>query len=208
MAIRDGMGNLVARVRQATAAGTAEYTAGTVSYWSDDDLEDVLDGNSRMLIDTPLIWQVQNISGTSNYIIAQSGWRDFEEAASGTARWQVRDSAGSAVGTANYTVDYRRGPIIFATDQGGTSYYLTAYTYDVNAAAADIWRQRLAHFSQWYDFSADNQQFSRSQAFEHAKSMVSFYEQQTGKNRVEAAAGDMRTGMFVRTDLMRSYSDD
>jgi len=200
---RSGMSNLINRVRQATSAGTADYTVNGVSYWADDDIEDVLDSNSRLLIDTPLIWREQNISGTSNYIIAQSMYRDFEGAESGTARWQVRDSAGSSVGTANYTTDYRRGQITFNTDQGGTSYYLTAYTYDINAAAADIWRQRLANFSLWYDFSADNQNFSRSQAFEHAKEMVAFYEQQSGKNEQAAASGDLRHSIFVRTDLNR-----
>lgn len=200
---RSGMSNLITRLRQATSAGTADYTVGSDTYWSDDNIEDVLDSNSRLLIDTPLIWREQNISGTTNYLIAQSYYRDFEEAESGTARWQVRDSSGNAVGTANYTADYRRGQITFSTDQGGTSYYLTAYTYDINAAAADIWRQRLANFSQWYDFSADNQNFSRSQAFDHAEKMVAFYDQQAGKNEQAAAQGDLRHSVFVRTDLNR-----
>ena len=195
------MSNLIKRLRQATSAGTAEYTVAGDTYWDDDSLQDILDGNSRLLIDSPLIWQEQNISGTTNYLIAQSLYRDFEEAESGTARWQVRDSSGSAVGTANYSADYRRGQLVFGADQGGTSYYLTAYTYDINAAAADVWRQRLANFSQWYDFSADNQNFSRSQVFSHAKDMVAFYEQQTGKNETAAAAGDLRYSTFVRTDL-------
>ena len=48
MALRTGMTNLVARVRALTGAGTAEYTAGSVTYWTDDHLQTILDSNNGL----------------------------------------------------------------------------------------------------------------------------------------------------------------
>jgi hypothetical protein len=206
---RSGMSNLIQRVRDLCDAGTAEYTAGTVVHWSNDDIQDILDSNSMLLIDAPLTWLPQTIGGgTINYLIAQSPYRDFEEVASGTARWIIRDATGAQIGTANYTPDYRGGRVTFTSDQGGSAYFLTAYTYDIHAAAADVWRQRLAHFTDWYNFTYklgdSSETFSRDQAFQHAKDMLREMEKKAGSNVVSAASGDLRTSQFLRTDI--SYS--
>jgi len=210
MALRTGMTNLVARVRALTGAGTAEYTAGSVTYWTDDHLQTILDSNNGLLIDAPLTWFPQTFSGGSmQWLIAQSEYRDFEEAP-GTAndsRFVIRDAAGSAIGTANYTPDYRAGRVTFGTSQGGTSYYLTAYTYDVHRAAADVWEERLAHFQDWYQFGADNQNFSRQQVFDHAEKMLAYHRGKAGANLV-ANAGDVRVSLMTRTDLNCGYITD
>ena len=209
MALRTGMGNLVQRVRQLTGAGTAEWTAGTVSVWDDESIQNILDSNAQFIVDDPLIWRPQIVGGgTVNYFVANAHYRDLEEAGSGTLRWIVRDSVGAEYGTANYTPDYRQGQIRFTANQGGTAYYLTAYTYDVHAAAADVWLERLANFADWYKFSADNQTFDRNQAFEHAKAMEDRERQLVGKNVVLQSVGDLRHSEFVRTDLWGSYTSD
>lgn len=200
MAIRTGMQNLVNRVRALTSAGTAEYVAGTLTYWTDDHLEDVLDRNSRFFVDAPLNWQQQMIGGTAVYYTAFTPYRDLEELASGTARWEVRTGPGISIGTAGYTPDYQNGIITFTASQGGSAYYLTGWTYDVYAAAADVWVERLAHFQDWYDFRADNQTFSRSQAFKNAEKMEAYLRKKAGSNLVQNH-GDLRVSQFVRTDL-------
>ena len=48
-------------------------------------------------------------------------------------------------------------------------------TYDLNAAAADIWQEKAAVLAQDYDFNADGGQYSRSQAYEHAMRQVRYY---------------------------------
>lgn len=48
-------------------------------------------------------------------------------------------------------------------------------TYDLNAAAADIWEEKAAVLAQDFDFSADNASYSRSQAYEQAMKMASRY---------------------------------
>ena len=204
--MRAGMQNLIDRVRVLTGAGAAEYTIGDRTYWTDSHLQDVLDSNARYVVDLPLAWQPQQISGTVTWLTACTPYRDFEEAP-GTAvnsRFVIRDGAGSAIGTALYTPNYRSGEISFGTiNQGGTAYYLTAYTYDVHAAAADVWLDRLAHFQDWYDFAADNQDFTRSQAWDHAMAMERLMRGKAGANLVANAGGDLRVSQFVRVDLNR-----
>lgn len=209
MAARSGMTNLIQRVRGLTDAGTADYTAGTVPYFSDNHIQDILDGGAMLLIDSPLEWRPQVVGGgTVHYLIAQAGYRDFEEAESGTARWAIRTGAGSAVGTASYSTDYRAGRVTFGANQSGSAYALTAFTYDVYRAAAEVWRHRLANFSDWYDFTYkfgdSSEQFSRSQAFEHAKEMINEMEQKAGSNVVTTGGGDVKMSQFVRSDI--SYS--
>ena len=48
-------------------------------------------------------------------------------------------------------------------------------TYDLNAAAADLWNEKAAIAAAWFDFSADGAQFSRSQAYTQAANMARFY---------------------------------
>ena len=199
------MMDLINQVRQLTSANTGEYTAGDNVYWLDDHIQDVLDRHAEYLIDYPLQWQPStNASGVLAYKVAQSAYGYLEGLPSGTARFYVNTAAGSVVGTANYSVNYNQGRITFTSDQGGTAYYLSAYSYDVYTAAADIWRQRLANFSDWYDFRADNQTFTRSQAFDHAQAMLRLMEQRRGSNVLQNQ-GDLRTGQFQRTDINVSY---
>lgn len=49
-------------------------------------------------------------------------------------------------------------------------------TYDMNAAAADVWQEKMASISALaVDFSADGGNYSDSQAFDHAEKMMKFY---------------------------------
>ena len=208
MTLRTGMNNLIKRVRALTDSPSA-YTDTSTPYWADVDLQDILDSNAQLIIDDPLIWRPQVVGGgTVNYFVANAHYRDLEEATSGTVRWIVRDSVGAEYGTANYTPDYRQGQIRFTTNRGGTAYYLTAYTYDVHAAAADVWLERLGNFADWYAFSADNQRFSRQMAHSQAMRQYKLEVQLTGKNVVAQSVGDLRHSEFVRTDLRGIYTSD
>lgn len=48
-------------------------------------------------------------------------------------------------------------------------------TYDLNAAAADIWQEKAAAPAGDYDFSADGGSYSRSQAYEQAMKQARYY---------------------------------
>jgi len=58
-------------------------------------------------------------------------------------------------------------------------------TYDLNAAAADVWQEKLAALSNQTDFSADGGNFSLSQKFEHAEKMVKHYRSRRSAKNIE-----------------------
>lgn len=45
-------------------------------------------------------------------------------------------------------------------------------TYDLNLAAAEVWDEKAAALAGYYDFSADNASFKRSQAYQQALSQA------------------------------------
>lgn len=48
-------------------------------------------------------------------------------------------------------------------------------TYDLNAAAADIWHEKAAALAGNYDFSTQGQSFNRSQAYQQAMQQARYY---------------------------------
>lgn len=48
-------------------------------------------------------------------------------------------------------------------------------SYDLNAAASGIWREKAAKVSHRFDFNADGGDYKRSQEFQHCDSMSRFF---------------------------------
>ena len=174
---RSGMSNLITELRGYTEAGTAEYTISGTSYWSDDQLQDVLDIHRNDVIFEQLqIYPVQVSGGSISYQDYRSEKGYYEATTGGTSILYIQDGTGANIGTANYTADYRRGQFQFSADQGGSTYYLTGRSYDLNAAAADIWRRKAGHAAQGFSFSTDNHRVDRAQVYKHYNEMAEMYE--------------------------------
>jgi hypothetical protein len=194
---RTGMATLIRRVRGMAQVGTADYsivigTGATVVWWSDDHVQEVLDLFRMDFQGVPIAAGPEFINGTSVFKNYYAPGQNWEEATSGSVYWLVTNSAGSDPGTANYTVDYLAGLVRFNSDQGGTSFFLTGRTYNLNAAAADIWRQKGANAGKYVDFQSDDQAFKKSQFFDHCLKMASYWDSQSG----------IRTVRKIRKDLL------
>ncbi len=175
MAVRAGMSNPVARLREMGQASTADFTLSGTAYWTDAQLQDVLDSyrqdffavalESRSMLDS---------GGTVRYYDYYFEPGCYEE---GTAAFTIAKLTGGTVTPT--TFDYSMGHISFGTvDQAGTAYYLTARRYDVAAAAADVWGKKAASISASYDFSADGQSLTRSQLKAQYTEMAEMYASQ------------------------------
>jgi hypothetical protein len=151
-----------------------DYTVNNKSYWIDDDLQNILDDHRKDIVFEQLqMYPVQVAGGSLSYKDYRSSQGFFEETTGGTAVFYVQDSTGATIGTSTYTPNYRRGQIQFGSDQSGSVYYLTGSVYDLNAAAADVWRRKAAHLaSVSFDFSTDNHSISRSQVYKHSLETV------------------------------------
>lgn len=171
MAARSGMADLILRTRRmVNDAGSA--------IWSDDeDIQDVLDLHKQRVYREPLEHERTLVgSGTAEYTVYHSRYGNYE--AGGTAYFQVEDSGGTQRGTADYTADYIAGIVTMAADQKGTALYLTGWTYDLNAAAADLWRERAGALAERVDIQTGNNRLSRGQQMKHALDMAAHYERQ------------------------------
>ena len=196
MTARSGLSSLITELRGLAEAGTADYTiAGTVTYWTDDQLQDVLDIHRKDVIFEPLQMYPTQISGGSiSYQDYRSSFGFYEATTGGTAILYLQDATGATIGSANYTPDYRRGQFQFSANQAGSVYYLTGRSYDLNAAAADVWRRKAAHYAPTsFDFSTDNHTVSRSQIYSHCKEMADYFDGQSG--------GSIQTVSMFRSDM-------
>lgn len=182
---RAGMENPILKLRQLTNAGTADYALAGVTFWSDDQLQAVLDQHREDIFSQQL-QAVQTVSGGTPYTYDYySTPGDYEE---GTAAFQVTDSQGNAVAP---TVNYQMGHLSFGTaSQGGTAYYLTGRSFDIPAAAAHVWKSKAAHVAEAYDFSVDGHSMSRSQLSKQYMEMAKLYSSQAKVQSVQMVRGD------------------
>lgn len=174
MTARTGLAAIISTLRGMTNAGTADYTIAGMNWWSDDQLQEVLDRNRVDIVRCEMV-STPNYDGAGEYVYKEYrlGWQNVE---SGTAVFELQDSLGNAVGTANYSVDYIRGIVTFLVDQGGSVYYWTGRSYDLNGAAADVWRRKAAHAAGVaISWSTDNMRIDKGKLVESALKMAEYY---------------------------------
>jgi hypothetical protein len=173
---RASMADLIVNLRSLTNAGALEYTVAGNPYWTDKQLQTVLDRHVTNIRDE-VLRPIETIEagGSTSYYDYQSSYRFLESTSGGTSRFILKDETYAALGTAAYTVDYPRGLITFGTTTAGLTRYLTGFSYDLNAAAADVWSQKAAHYVTAYDVSTDNHSLKRSQIIQGCLTMAKEY---------------------------------
>jgi hypothetical protein len=184
MSARSGMSTLITRLRAMSAAGTADYT--------DESLQTVLDKARLRVQREPLTAEpTYDAGGTVHYYDYYSLYGDYEETDGGTAVFVLEDSTGLEKGTADWTANYANGHIQFSVDQAGTSIYLTGRSYDLNAAAAQVWRLQAGQAAGKYTFAADGASYHRSDWFKHCKEMAAYYDALSRPVMVEMVRSDV-----------------
>lgn len=195
MTARTGMASLITTLRGMTNAGTTDYTIGSTSYWDDDQLQSVLDRCSTKITEERLEPRpVTNTGGSISYYDYQSRNRFFEQTTGGTAKFFIANEAGSIAGTALWSADYDNGRVSFVNDTAGLDYFLTGTSYDVYAAAAEVWYQKAAHASELIDFSTQGNSIKRAHVSTACMKMAERYERmahtQPASSSLEMIRGD------------------
>lgn len=199
MAIRAGMGDLITRLRGYTQADPNEYTLAGEVYWTPEQLQARLDRYRTDVYREPLAVEPTYASTNTlvyhNYYFMQA---DVERASGGSLVWQVENSAGSAIGTGAYTVNYDGRQIRFTADQAGTAHYLTYRHYNVYKAAAQIWREKAANVAARFDIRTDNHDLKRRQLRTAYLANAKMYDDMA--NGVTVGASGARMVRMVRAD--------
>lgn len=193
---------LVDQVRQLVGAGTAEYTIGATSYWTDTQLQAVLDQRRFYHHGDELDFQPQPTvggGGASEYKRAQINAPGLVEPGTVTGSTLMTTGGGTPGGTVTVTTD---GVVTFTADQGGTAYGFYGYTYDVYAAAADVLEQWAAVVKLQYDFTTDDQSFKRSQKQQQMLELADEYRRKQLPASVLMASTDVLPGQSAPPDAL------
>lgn len=189
---RSGMQTLIDTVRGYANAEPDEWTVSTntslVEYWSDEEIQRVLDRHKSEYIHAVMSVEPTYSGGAIVYVQYKLGATNVE---SGTAAFKIEDTAGTVSG---YTIDYARGIVTFTSDQSGKSFYWSGFAYDLDAAAADIWRMKASHVAGLVDFSTDGHSIKRSQQAQAYLNMANYYQSRS-------ASEGVTTAKIVRDDL-------
>ena len=172
------MAALIAEMRQLCMAEIDSYKVGMTYYWSDNQIEDVLDRHQLFYNHVLIVPELQYSStGTAVYYRYVTGVTKWEDNTGGTVTYLQDASGGTVTG---HTFDANTGVFTFTANTTGLSYYVTGYAYDLNKAAAEIWRIKAAHASIAYDINTDNHGLKRSQLVTQALQMAQMYDGMAG----------------------------
>ena len=192
MTVRTGMQSLIDTVRGYANAGATEWTVTTDSsitnYWDDIQIQNVLDRHKVEYIHADMTPVVSYSGGSPVYTQYRTDVPNIE---GGTAVFKVEDVSGTVTPT---SMDYLRGIATFATDQAGKSYWWSGFAYDLNAAAADVWRVKASHAAEYVDFSTDGHNVKRSQQAKAFLDMAAFYQARSSSESIQ-------TVKIVRDDI-------
>lgn len=189
---RSGLAELRDHLRGMSDAGYTDWTLGTATFWDIDHLDQVLDRHRIDVSHEELTSYPTYLSGgTVHYKEYRSVYRNWEQTTGGTAIFELEDSTGANVGTASYSVDYLRGIVTFGTNTLGSAYYVTGRSYNLNAAASDIWRIKAANVSKQYSFATDSHNLQRGQIMAHYITMAEYYD----------SLGEVSTTVLERSDV-------
>lgn len=190
---RSTLGELIGELRVMADAGTADYTSAGTVFWTDDQLQTVLDHNRTDVFGEELAFVREQVApGTVEYHSYFSEHQWWEQTDGGSAIFVLRDGLGNAAGTADWSADYLNGKVTFAADTAGTVYYLTGRSFDLYSAAAEVWRKKASQYAtKAIDWKTDNMSITRSQALDQARNMAEYYEMMAGPKTLTMYRGDM-----------------
>ena len=166
------MSTLITQLRGKCEAGTADYSIAGVAYWTDDQLQTVLDYNRT---------QHNNAIMSAVPYIGAGGTISYTEYRTGITDWEsdpvIQDDNYNTLGTATYSFNAQLGIVTFTADTQGHTRYITGKSYNVDAAAASIWNSKAAHYAIAVDVSTDNMSIKRGDIIAHCKQMALLYGQ-------------------------------
>jgi len=196
---RSGMTDLLSELRNLGNVGSNDFQIDGVPQFTDGRLEDILDLYRKDYYREPMEPIESYSGGTVQYLDYYTGAQYLEQTTGGTAIFYLEHASGTAVGTANYTVDYLRGKATFSADTGGSTLYWYGRAYDLNRAAAEVWRRKASYYAGQFDFSTDNHSIKRSATYKNCLDMAQFY---------ESRAGQAETVTIYRSDVYADADDE
>lgn len=189
---RATMAEIIEEVRRLANAGTADTALAGVTYWTDDQLQEIVERHGRE-------FRRVTLSPLSTYVDGATEYKDYpmpihddyriEREGSGGG-FAIRTSSGTTAPA--YTISWSRRMVTFDADTGGDAFYLDCRAYNVYSAVADVFEAKASFVSAGVDWSSDNHNIRASQEHDHYMTMA---------KRFRAMSGNLVTmARRVRTD--------
>lgn len=181
MAARPGMTTLIQRLRSLTDAAEGQTEVNGVSYWTDDQLQDILDLYRRDVLDVALepvsLYEAGTLV-TKRFYLPNMVGRFIED---DPTVLQVVDTLGNEV--SGYTADFAGRLFLFESDQrANPNLFVRCRTFDIEAAAAHVWLEKAGHRASLIDWRAGGQTLSEDQEYQHCMDQYKHY----SGNRIQA----------------------
>ncbi len=173
---RSGMVDLLSELRSLANVGSDDFKVGGEPQFTDGRLQRILDQSRTEHYREEMLAVEAYQGGTPIWKDYYTGVQFLEQTTGGTAVFYIEDGAGQNVGTAQYTMDYLTGKAVFSASTGGSVLYWYGRAYDMNRAAAEVWRRKASYYATQYDFSTDNHRINRSALYKQCLSMAQEFE--------------------------------
>lgn len=160
MAVREGMQQLIDRTRSLANCNTDELFNG-VTYWTDEQLQDVLDNYASE-------WSESLLKGRSVYTFPLYMGYGLE-----TTTIEIENSSG-VIDPLDYTVNLAQRTVVF-TDEQTTDVTIYATRYDVYEAVAQVWEVKSSQRSDFVNFRAGNHKVDMAQDYQHCVERARYY---------------------------------
>lgn len=162
MTVRSTMNDILLELRGLTDATNGETTVDGVDFWTDEQLQAILDAYRTDALDLALVPAAQKVAGNTAYLryyfpdnLATTVEPDFT----------ITDSEGNVLSNWTYTKGTRY--ILFASDQSADSRLITCNAYNLRKSAARVWLTKASQRTALIDWKAGGQTLSEDQEYQH-----------------------------------------
>lgn len=180
MSVRPGMADIIAYVRLKTDTRVDETTVNGVSYWTDQQIQDILDKHRQDARNLELIAYSEYEGGTNVYkrYYFPNTLGEWLENSDTPNALEIVDSLGNAA--PSYTLDLNGRVVVFDSTTLGKAYYIRARMFNVRNAIADIWLAKAGLRAELINWRAGGQNLAEDQEYEHCMQQYELYSNRKG----------------------------
>lgn len=181
------MTDLIATLRRLTGAGPTEYRIGADTYWTDEQLQDVIDARVSARLIQAQVELIGSIDDEGRTVFVNGRVRFPGTLDTATAT--VVDTGGQAISGATIHDD---GRVEFAADQVSTTPLLSGLAYDLYGAGADVLTSWASAVKGGVDIAEDGQSFKRSQGHQQISAQAAALRAKAVVGTVSLSRSDLR----------------
>ena len=175
MTARPGMERIILEIRAHTDTHENEVEVNGVIYWTDDQIQQVLDNHRKDVRGLQLTAFSEYENGSTVY---KRYYFPNE-----LGRWVERDDTpdtfsvvdGVGVAAPEHTIDYDGRLVIFSNTTLGREYFIRARVFDTSSAIADIWLMKAGQRAELINWRAGGQNLQEDEEYQHCMEQYRLY---------------------------------